>query len=212
MIAGLYAITRETDDTGILLAGVTAALEGGAYVVQYRDKSNDAARQHEQASELLSLCQLYHVPLIINDSLRLADLVGADGVHLGKDDGSVHEARIILGAQRIIGVSCYQSLDLALAAQASGADYVAFGRFFNSITKPEAIRAEVGLLQQARFKIHRPIVAIGGITPENANQLIVAGADAVAVISAVFDYPNLQSIQQAARRFADLFINGTEDE
>jgi len=208
MIGGLYAITRETDDTAQLLREVSAALNGGASAVQYRDKSGDAARQHEQASELLMLCRRHAVPLIINDSLRLADLVGADGVHLGCDDGAVREARIILGAQRIIGVSCYQSLELALAAQEAGADYVAFGSFYPSTTKPDAPRANRVLLQQASGVLQLPIVAIGGITPDNAEPLIEAGADAIAVIEALFGAPDIQA---TARRFAELFIAETED-
>lgn len=207
MISGLYAITRETDNTGYLLASVEAVLRGGAGVVQYRDKSADIARQHEQASELLALCQRYEVPLIINDSLRLADLVGADGVHLGRDDGAVHEARIILGHDRIIGVSCYQSYSLAEAAQAKGADYVAFGSFFPSVTKPNATRAEMDILRQAHG-LHVPIVAIGGITLHNAGSVINAGADAVAVINALFDS---QNIEATARQFTNLFTAETED-
>ena len=208
MIAGLYAITRETDDTAQLLAAVAAALRGGAKTVQYRDKSGDVARQHEQASELLHLCHRHEVPLIINDSLRLADLVGADGVHLGCDDGSVREARIILGHDRIVGVSCYQSLPLALAAQDAGADYVAFGRFFVSATKPNAAQAELSLLHQAAHQIHRPIVAIGGVTLDNAERLIMAGADAVAVVGGLFDSDD---IEDTAQQFADLFLDETED-
>ncbi|MHB1174895.1 MAG: thiamine phosphate synthase [Sulfuriferula sp.] len=209
MIGGLYAITRETDDSARLLNEVEAALKGGAAVVQYRDKSGDVARQHEQASELLERCRRYRVPLIINDSLRLADLVDADGVHLGRDDGGIREARIVLGAAKIIGVSCYQSLDLALAAQKAGADYVAFGSFFASVTKPDAPRADCTLLQQASRALRLPIVAIGGITSENAVSLIEAGADAIAVINALFEVPN--DIEARARRFADLFIAETED-
>ncbi|MDR3392149.1 MAG: thiamine phosphate synthase [Sulfuriferula sp.] len=208
MIAGLYAITRETDDTNCLLTAVEAALRGGAAVVQYRDKSGDVARQHEQASELLMLCRQYGVPLIINDSLRLADLIGADGIHIGRDDGAIHEARIVLGPDKIIGVSCYQSLELAVAAQAAGADYVAFGSFFPSLTKPDAAHAELDLLREAAGVIHLPIVAIGGIALNNAGSLIDAGADAVAVISALFDSSN---IEDTARQFADLFIDETED-
>lgn len=208
MIGGLYAVTRETGDSARLLAEVGAALKGGAAVVQYRDKSNDVARQHEQASELLDLCRDYDVPLIINDSLRVADLVGADGVHLGRDDGAVHEARIVLGPGRLIGVSCYQSLARAIQAQAAGADYVAFGSFFPSVTKPDAPRADLALLQQASRVLRLPIVAIGGITPDNALPLIEAGADALAVITALFDAPDIEA---AARRFADLFIAETED-
>lgn len=208
MIGGLYAITRETDDTSYLLTSVEAALRGGAAVVQYRDKSGDVARQHEQASELLAVCRRYHVPLIINDSLRLADLVGADGVHVGRDDGAIHEARIVLGPEKIIGVSCYQSLELAMAAQSAGADYVAFGSFFPSSTKPDAQRAEPDLLREAARVIHLPLVAIGGITLSNAVSLIDAGADAVAVISALFDSTD---IEETARQFADLFMDETED-
>ena len=207
MISGLYAITRETDNTGYLLASVEAVLRGGAGVVQYRDKSADIARQHEQASELLALCQQFEVPLIINDNLRLADLVGADGVHLGRDDSTIHEARIILGHDRIIGVSCYQSYSLAEVAQSKGADYVAFGSFFSSVTKPNATRAELDILRQAHG-LHVPIVAIGGITLHNAGSVINAGADAVAVINALFDS---QNIEATARQFTNLFIAETED-
>lgn len=208
MIGGLYAITRETDHSSRLLREVEAALRGGAAVVQYRDKSGDVARQHEQASELLVLCRRYRVPLIINDSLRLADLVGADGVHLGGDDGGVREARIVLGADKIIGVSCYQSLDLAVAAQAAGADYVAFGSFFASATKPNAPRADITLLQHASRVLHLPIVALGGITSDNAESLIEAGADAIAVINALFEAADIEA---RARCFADFFIAETED-
>lgn len=208
MIAGLYAVTRETDDTPKLLAQIEAALRGGATAVQYRDKSNDVARQHEQASELSALCRSYAVPLIVNDHLRLADLVGADGLHIGQDDGSLREARLILGHDVMIGVSCYQSLDRALVAQAAGADYVAFGRFFSSATKPDAHQAPVSLLVAASSRIHRPIVAIGGITPENASVLLDAGADAVAVIGALFDAADTESV---ARHLTDLFVEETED-
>ncbi|BBP01911.1 thiamine phosphate synthase [Sulfuriferula nivalis] len=208
MISGLYAITQETDNTAALLGAITAALRGGASVVQYRDKSGDIARQHEQASELLVLCRQYGVPLIINDSLRLADLVGADGVHIGRDDGGIREARIILGADKIVGVSCYQSIDLAVKAQAAGADYVAFGSFFPSSTKPDAPLAEMALLQQATHQIHIPIIAIGGITLANAGDLIDAGADAIAVISALFESDDVAA---TARQFADLFLAETED-
>lgn len=208
MISGLYAITPETDDTGALLAMVEAALCGGTAVVQYRDKSNDIARQHEQASELLALCQRYRVPLIINDSLRLADLVGADGIHIGSDDATIHEARIVLGPDRIVGVSCYQSLPLALKAQVAGADYVAFGSFFPSKTKPGAVLVDMDLLRQAVQAIHLPIVAIGGINSSNAGSLIDAGADAIAVITALFDS---NDIETTAQQFANLFFDETED-
>jgi thiamine-phosphate pyrophosphorylase len=208
MISGLYVITQETDNTAELLTVISAALCGGASEVQYRDKSGDIARQHEQASELLVLCHQYGVPLIINDSLRLADLVGADGVHIGRDDGAIREARLILGADKIIGVSCYQSMELAVRAQAAGADYVAFGSFFPSSTKPDAPLAEMLLLQQATQQIHIPIVAIGGIALDNAGSLIDAGADAIAVISALSES---EDVVATARQFADLFLAETED-
>ena len=204
---GVYAITPETADTARLLAQVEAALTGGVAAVQYRDKSDDVARRHEQASELLTLCQHYHVPLIINDDLRLADLCGADGVHLGRDDGSVAKARVILGPDKFIGASCYQSLALALAAEAEGADYLAFGSFYPSSTKPEAVRAETALLLAAATNIHVPIVAVGGITHANALALLDAGADSLAVLSALFDAPDIHA---AAHAFNQLFEAETE--
>lgn len=204
---GVYALTPETADTAHLLARVEAALAGGAAAVQYRDKSADVARRHEQASELAALCRRFGVPLIVNDDLRLADLTGADGVHVGRDDASVREARIILGPQKFVGVSCYQSLDLARAAQAAGADYVAFGSFFASPTKPAAPRASLDLLREAAPAIHLPIVAIGGITPANAPALIDAGADAIAVLSALFDAPDVRASAQA---FNQLFATESE--
>lgn len=190
---GIYAITLETADTALLLTQVEAALAGGVAAVQYRDKSADVARRHAQASELIVLCHHFGVPLIINDDLRLADLCDADGVHLGRDDGTLREARIILGKDKLIGASCYQSLELAQAAQSAGADYVAFGSFFSSSTKPAAERADVALLSQATPLIRIPIVAIGGITLANAPHLLDAGADSLAVLSALFNAPDIRS-------------------
>ena len=194
---GLYAITPETADTQQLLIQVEAALVGGVAVVQYRDKSVDVARRHEQASELVALCHQFGVPLIVNDDLRLADLCGADGVHLGRDDGSIREARIILGRDRLIGASCYQSLELARAAQAAGANYVAFGSFFASPTKPAAVHAPVALLGTASPQMRIPLVAIGGITLANAPQLLDAGADSLAVLSALFGTPDIRTAAHA---------------
>lgn len=205
---GVYALTFETADTERLLRQVEAALAGGVAAVQYRDKSGDVARRHEQASELVALCRRYGAPLIVNDDLRLADLAGADGIHLGRDDGSLHEARIILGRDRFIGASCYQSLDLALAAQAAGADYVAFGSFFASPTKPEAPRAGLDLLRSAAPAIRVPLVAIGGVTLANAPQLLDAGADSLAVLSALFDAPDVQA---AAHDLNQLFETESEE-
>lgn len=201
-IRGLYAITPPCADTSHLLAMVDAALRGGATTVQYRDKTGDVALRFEQASELLPLCRRHGVPLIINDDLRLADLCDADGVHLGREDGTVREARIILGPDRLVGATCHASLPLALAAQQDGADYVAFGSFFASPSKPDAIRAGTTLLREARAELNIPVVAIGGLTRANAATLIDAGADALAVISDLFDAPDIEA---AAREFAGLF-------
>ena len=203
---GLYAITPETADTEALLARVEAALRGGAAAVQYRDKSDDVARRHEQASELVALCRRFGAPLIVNDDLRLADLTDADGVHLGRDDATIREARIILGPGKFVGASCYQSVDTARAAEAAGVDYVAFGSFYPSPTKPAASRANVELLQAATA-LHVPIVAIGGITAANAGALIDAGADGIAVLSALFDAADIEA---AARTFNQLFATESE--
>jgi thiamine-phosphate pyrophosphorylase len=201
---GVYAVTPETADTESLLTRVEAALVGGIAAVQYRDKSADVARRHEQASELVALCRRYKVPLIINDDLRLADLTDADGVHLGRDDGSLREARIILGKGKFIGASCYQSLDLAQAAQAAGADYVAFGSFFASTTKPAAGRADAALLRAAAQAVHIPLVAIGGITLANAPLLLDAGADCLAVLSALFDAPDTGAAAHALNQLFEV--------
>lgn len=205
--SGVYALTPECADTFKLLQMVEAALKGGVAAVQYREKSGDVALRHEQASELLSLCHRYHVPLIINDDLRLADLVEADGVHLGREDARLKEARIILGSEKIIGASCYQDVELAMQAVAEGADYVAFGSFYSSPTKPQAARAPLQLLHDAN-RLSVPVVAIGGITLENAPMLIEAGADAIAVITALFDAPD---IEKAAQTLNQLFEIESED-
>lgn len=205
---GVYALTPETADTEHLLMQVEAALAGGVAAVQYRDKSDDVARRHEQASELVALCHRFNVPLIINDDLRLADLCDADGVHLGRDDSSLREARIILGKDKFVGASCYQSLELALAAQTAGADYVAFGSFFASPTKPVAGRAGLDLLRDSAPLIHVPLVAIGGITLGNAAQLLDAGADSLAVLSALFDAPDIRA---SARDLNHLFESELEE-
>lgn len=205
---GIYALTAETADTEQLLTQVEAALAGGVAAVQYRDKSDDVARRHEQASELVALCRRFGVPLIVNDDLRLADLTDADGVHLGRDDGSLREARIILGKDKLIGASCYQDLELAQAAQATGADYVAFGSFFASPTKPAAPRAGLDLMRDATAVIQVPLVAIGGITLANAPLLLDAGADSLAVLSALFDAPDIQA---AARDLNQLFETESEE-
>ncbi|MCP4700215.1 MAG: thiamine phosphate synthase [Gammaproteobacteria bacterium] len=200
---GLYAITSErlaSDER--LIAAVEQAIAGGARVIQYRDKSTDVERRSRQAGALRELCRFQRIPFLINDDTDLAQLVDADGVHVGRHDISLKEARIRLGEQAIIGVSCYNSLARAQQAEAAGANYVAFGSFFPSSNKPEAVPAAVDLLIQARQCLRGPIVAIGGITPDNGHALLTAGADLLAVIHGLFGQAD---IAQAAREYAQLF-------
>jgi thiamine-phosphate pyrophosphorylase len=201
-IAGLYAVTPDEADTAALARKVGQAIAGGAHAVQYRNKSADARLRREQGAALLALCRSLRVPLFINDDLDLAVSLGADGLHLGRDDTSVAAARARLGTNRLLGASCYDRLDLALAARRAGADYVAFGSAFASTTKPGAVRAPLSLYREAKTRLACPVVAIGGITRENARLVIDAGADAVAVIGALFNDP---AIEQCAREFAKLF-------
>lgn len=200
-VSGLYAITPEAADTEELLRQVRLALQGGARILQYRNKLGDATVRLEQASALRKLTREYAVPLIINDDAIMAKMVDADGVHLGGDDGSVAAARHVLGCEKIIGVSCYNQLNLAREAAGLGADYIAFGAFFASTVKPSAPVATLDLLREARREINLPLVAIGGITAENGASVLSAGASALAVISALFSTPD---IQLAARQFANL--------
>jgi thiamine-phosphate pyrophosphorylase len=200
---GLYAITDERPGAPRQLpVCVSEAIAGGASVIQYRNKQGDAQQRRQAAGALLQLCQQHHVPLIINDDVALAASVNADGVHLGKTDASVAQARQQLGPQAIIGVSCYNSLERAMRAAQAGADYVAFGRFFSSHSKPDAPPAEAALLRQARRQLQLPIVAIGGITPENGRALVAAGADLLAAIHGVFGQPDIEA---AASAYAALF-------
>ena len=200
-ISGLYAITPDEPDTVELLRKVKLALLGGALVLQYRNKAADKALRLEQAAALRELTSEFDVPLIINDDVTLAQRVAADGVHLGGSDGSLADARAELGRGKLIGMSCYNRLALAHEAVSEGADYVAFGSFFASTVKPDAVAATPDLLRQAHREIAVPLVAIGGITLHNGAQLFEAGADALAVISAVF---SAKDIQGAARQFANL--------
>ena len=200
-LKGLYAITDsgQTD----LAHQAELALKGGAHILQYRDKSSDQAKRLAQAKELLTLCRRHRAILIINDDVELAAAVNADGVHLGRDDLDISSARERLEQDAIIGVSCYNRLDLAKSAQDAGVDYVAFGRFFPSSTKPDAIQAEIELLEQAKLALHIPIVAIGGITPENSGPLIQAGADMLAVIQGLFGQKDIRATaEQFDQQFA----------
>lgn len=183
---GLYVITPDEPDTGRLLTRVDAVLGAGAAWLQYRNKAADAAVRREQAVALLALCHAHGVPLIVNDDWRVAADIGADGAHLGEDDGEIVAARAAMGPDAIVGASCYDELDRAAAAVTAGASYVAFGAFFPSSTKPHARRADPALLRDSTT-LGVPRVAIGGITPDNARLLVDAGADFVAVISGVFD-------------------------
>lgn len=180
---GLYAVTDTslTEERG-LLACVEQALRGGAAAVQYRDKNADPATALSRARALLSLCRGYAVPLIINDDVALAQRVGADGVHVGRDDAAVRHAREALGAGAIVGASCYHDFTLAQRAVVDGASYVAFGRFFTSRTKPGKALATLELLHLARENLPVPVVAIGGITAGNGASLVAAGAHLLAVI------------------------------
>lgn len=204
---GLYAVTPDEQDTDVLLAKVEAALRGGINVLQYRNKLADHKLQTQQARAILPLCRQYQVPFIINDSIKLCLTLDADGVHLGADDGNLAEARARLGAGKILGASCYNRLDLALAAAQAGADYAAFGACFASGTKPNAVVAPLDLFTQARPQLGIPLVAIGGIDVENATLAIEAGADAIAVVGALFNSENNQVIEASARRFSQLFLN-----
>ena len=202
-IAGLYAIadTQYLDDARLLPA-VGEAIAGGARVIQYRDKSHDAPARLAQAKKIVALCRQHGVLFIVNDDVELAKQAQADGVHLGREDVSLAQARTQLGPQTIIGVSCYNELARAVQAQNESADYVAFGSFFPSRTKPQAVRASLELLCEAKQKLHIPVVAIGGITPENGAHLLAAGADALAVIEGVFGQADVRA---AAEHYARLF-------
>ena len=201
-ICGLYAITPDSTDTSSLLTVTEQALVGGATIVQYRNKIADDILRQEQACLLAQLCRKYQVVFIINDHIDVAIAVDADGVHLGQDDGCIGEVRKKLGYEKIIGVSCYNQLSLAIDASQQGADYVAFGAFFASSTKPDAVTASTDLLCKANQKLFLPIISIGGITLTNAAALIDQGGDAIAVSNALFNAPDIQS---TAKAFSQLF-------
>lgn len=199
----LYAIT----DSNLLaseklFSGVEATLKGGCDWIQYRDKSQDEIKRLSESTQLLQLCNRYSASLIINDDAHLAKTIGAQGVHLGQGDGDVKQARELLGANAIIGVTCHNSLDLAQKAIEDGASYIAFGRFFTSNTKPDAQGASLDLLIQARKQFPKiKIVAIGGISIENARIVLDAGADKIAVCHGLF---SAQDIEAQAKRFIGL--------
>lgn len=208
-LRGLYVIT----DAGLqppnqLTARAAAAIEGGARLLQYRDKSAHRAQRLQQAGELAALCRDTGATLIINDDAQLAAEVGAHGVHLGREDSEPGEARRLLGSGAIIGVSCYNQWSRAVQAAAAGADYIAFGRFFPSRTKPDAVQAEPGLITRASRELGLPVAAIGGITATNGVALIAAGADMLAVVRGVF---GSEDVRQAAARYTALFAQHHSD-
>lgn len=196
-ISGIYAITPEMEHTAGLIEKVNAAIVAGVRLFQYRNKSASGQLRREQCSALLAVVRNAGGTLIVNDDCGLALDVGADGVHLGIDDGSVEDARATLGSESIIGVSCYNDFNRACVMQTMGADYVAFGSFFPSLIKPAAVRASIDLLSRAKSRMQVPIVAIGGIDENNAPALVKAGADAVAVLSSLF---RNEDVEGRARR------------
>ncbi|MBB5215816.1 thiamine phosphate synthase [Parapusillimonas granuli] len=206
---GLYGITPEWDDTDRLLEGIGAAARGGMAALQWRRKTIAPGDRVAQARRVAELCRRLGLPCIINDDWRLAALVDADGVHLGKEDGSIVQARLALGPEKIIGCSCYDDPALAEKALQADVDYVAFGAVYPSTVKPQAVKATLDHIRQGRRLVEggparpRPaIVAIGGITADNAAPVILAGADSIAVISGLFGTPDIQA---AASRCSALF-------
>lgn len=207
-LRGLYAITPDCLAPNVLLDRVRAALRGGAAFVQYRDKGGDGARRAESARALLGLCREFGACFLINDDLALALAVAADGLHLGSADGDLVAARHALGPGRLLGASCYDDFERARTAVAAGADYVAFGAMHPSSTKPLAVRASPSLFTRCRAELHLPACAIGGITVENAAPLLAAGADMLAVISDLFEAPDVAS---RAAAYQQLFEENARD-
>lgn len=202
IINGLYAITPELENTSDLLDKTRQVLEGGAQLIQYRNKSANRILLREQAGLLLQLCREYTVPLIINDYLDLTIEIGADGLHVGQHDAAIAKARNQLGDNKIIGASCYNNLGLALQAEKEGADYVAFGAFFPSLTKPNTVSVTMNLIGEAKNKITVPIIGIGGIRLTNARKVIQSGCVAIAVCNDLFQSGNIKA---KAAQYAQLF-------
>ena len=199
---GLYAVTPDDHLLPRLSALVREALDGGVKVVQYRNKVAPPPLFRAQAAELLRICRAYDALLIVNDNPAIAADIGADGVHVGREDGGAARARAIVGPGKIIGVSCYDDLNIAERAVGEGADYIAFGAMFSSSVKPDAVTAPLSLLSEARTRFKVPVCAIGGIRTGNVQTLIDAGADMAAVITDLFDAPD---IAEQARAYQALF-------
>ena len=196
-LSGLYAITDDKLSGCALSAAVEAVLVGGCRILQYRSKQTDRSQLLVEANALLILCRQYGAKLLINDNVQLAAEIGAHGVHLGQDDTPIVQARTLLGDSAIIGITCHDSLTLALEAQQAGADYIAFGRFFSSSTKPSAPPADLSVLCAAKTRLTVPVVAIGGITLDNAPSVIAAGADMLAVVGDLFGAADITARAQA---------------
>lgn len=192
-LKGLYAVTPDLADTAELARRARQALQGGARLLQYRNKTAAAALRREQAAALLRLSRDFGARLVVNDDLALALEIDADGAHLGREDGDLAAARTALGPGKILGVSCYNEMERAREAKRIGADYAAFGSFFASATKPGAVRAPLELLAQAKRELGMPLAAIGGITLDNAPQLVAAGADLLAVVSDLFEATDIRA-------------------
>lgn len=201
-IGGLYAITPDEADTVALLDRTEQALAGGARLIQYRNKTADVALRLHQGELLLQLCRTHGVPLIVNDHLDLALAIDADGIHLGEHDASIAIARQRLGKQKIVGASCYNDPNLGRAAQAQGADYVAFGAFYPTATKRNTVVATLDTLHQAKAELTVPVVCIGGISVDNVLPLVQAGADAIAVSHALY---RVAQVYETAAAFSGHF-------
>jgi len=202
IIKGLYAITPDMADSNTLIQKTQLAIEGGAFMVQYRSKIDDRDVKIQQCAAILRLCREYKIPCIVNDDVDMCRNLEADGVHLGEKDENIAEVRHILGEDAIIGSSCYDQLNRAKQDQEEGASYVVFGAMFETQSKPHAPRATLELLREAKSQIQIPIVAVGGITMNNAHDVIETGIDAIAVINSLFE---AKTIKETAEIFFKMF-------
>ncbi len=204
ILKGLYIITdKKLIPRDRFIERVEKVIRGGAKIIQLREKGTPEDEIIRLGKVLLEITRRYGIPLIINDSPELAEKIGADGVHLGKDDTEISEARKILGDEAIIGVSCYGEIERGLKAEREGADYLAFGTPFFTPTKPDRKPTPFEILKEAKRRIKTiPLFAIGGITKENAKSVLETGVDGIAVITAVFSSPDPE---EAARNLADFF-------
>ena len=208
-LKGLYAITDPKLMNTDLISKTEQAILGGINILQYRNKTAPLDQQEQEAQKIAILCKKNNVLFLINDNVELALKVNADGVHIGQSDTELQQARKVLGENKVIGVTCHNKIELAQIAQQQGANYVAFGRFFNSETKPSAPPAELSLISEAKKSISIPIVAIGGITQETAPLLLKGGADMLAIIHAIFGQDD---ISNATRQFVEIIDSPKESD